>query len=295
MVPKTNITDNSVLKIVSLNVQGLNTPEKRSKLLLTMHRLKANVIFLQETHFRSNNTPKLSNAQYPTVLHATNPLHKTKGVSILIAKNCPFQIKDSLIDTDGRYLFIKGSLHNKTITLANIYAPNKHQVPFFRSVTNSLTTFQEGTLILGGDFNVPLNPIQDTSSGASTLPYTALREIKSLLKKLLLHDTWRTMNPDVKDYTFYSTPHNRYSRLDYIFLTQNDLPQIHHTSIEPMTISDHHPISLSLRLPRLTNMEARSLFTYRSLYHHGNRIQPTTFFPRKQPRRHLPNKQLGNP
>lgn len=252
MVSLTKDTNIPTLKIVSLNTKGLNTPEKRSKLLLTMHRLHANIVLLQETHFRSDNTPKLSNAYFPTALHATNPKTKTKGVSILIAKNCPFTITDSITDPDGRYLFLKGSIHNKTVTLANIYAPNKHQVPFFRSITEALTTFQEGTLILGGDFNVTLNPIQDTSTNSTTLPYKALKTIKSLFQRLLLHDTWRTLNPDTKDYTFYSKPHNRYSRIDYLFLTQNDLPLLYRTSIEPMTISDHHPISMTLQIPDTT-------------------------------------------
>lgn len=245
--------NSSLLKIVSLNAKGLNTPEKRSKLLLTMYRSKADIIFLQETHFRSNATPKLQNYRYPTAYHATNPLHKSKGVSILIARSCPFQITDSLIDVEGRYLILKGSLLNRKFTLANIYAPNLRQVPFFKKITNTLTTFQEGTLILGGDFNVPLNPIQDTSTGSSSFPYAALKAIKSSFKRLLLHDTWRTLNPNDKDYTFYSAPHDRYSRIDYIFMTQQDLSLLHQASIDPMLISDHHPISLTLKLPTTTS------------------------------------------
>lgn len=240
---------NPLVKLVSLNARGLNTPEKRSKLLLNISRSKADIVFVQETHFRSDAIPKLRNPYYPTVYHASNPLHKSKGVSILIAKRCPFQITDTLVDQKGRYLFLKGSLFGKTITLANIYAPNIRQVPFFRTITDLLTNFQEGTLVLGGDFNAPLSPIQDTSTGTSSLPYTALKTIKSQLRCLLLHDTWRTKNPDGKDYTFYSIPHNRYSRIDYLFLSQTDLPLLHQTSIDPMFISDHHPISLTLKFP----------------------------------------------
>lgn len=111
-------------KIASLNVQGLNVPEKRSQILQSMHNIKADIMFLQETHFKANCVPKLSNPHFPAALHATNMESKAKGVSVLFSKNCPFQIADSLLDEEGRFLFIKGSLLGKHLTLANIYAPN---------------------------------------------------------------------------------------------------------------------------------------------------------------------------
>lgn len=43
------------LKLYSLNVRGLNTPEKRSQLLSSLQREKPQVVLLQETHFRTDN------------------------------------------------------------------------------------------------------------------------------------------------------------------------------------------------------------------------------------------------
>lgn len=240
---------NATTKLVSLNARGLNVPEKRTQVLLSMHKLKADIIYVQETHFKTDSIPKFSDLRYPTAFHATNKQSKTKGVSILISKQCPLIIKDTLADEDGRFLFVKGSLFGKPLTLANIYAPNIKQVPFFRHTLQLLASFQEGILLTGGDFNVPLTPIQDTSSGASKLPFSALRAIKQCFQELTLHDAWRTLNPSTKDYTFFSNPHGSYSRLDYFFISQNDLPMLKHTSIEPMYISDHHPITMSLEFP----------------------------------------------
>lgn len=238
--------NNKSIKIISLNARGLNIPEKRSQLLLSMHKNKADIVFLQETHFRTSSIPKLSNYRFPTSIHASNNSTKSKGVSLLFAKNCPFHVTDTCIDSEARYLFVKGTLHGKRLTLANIYAPNTKQVPFFRSTLRKLTLFQDGILILGGDFNVPLNPLHDTSTGSSSLPYSALRAIKSQLTELSLHDSWRTLHPNEKDFTFFSTPHNRYSRLDYLFISQRDLPMLTTTTIDPMYLSDHHPISMTL-------------------------------------------------
>lgn len=237
------------VKIVSLNARGLNVPECRSQLLHVMHRNKADIVFVQETHFHTDATPKLQNYYYPTVNHATTPTSKSKGVSILIAKRCPFQLIDTLSDKEGQYVFLKGSLMGRKITLDNFYAPNSRQVSFFRNITTSLSAFQEGMLILGGDFNVPLDPLHDTSMGTTSLTFNALKSIRSHLQALLLHNTWRTLNPTGRDFTFFSAPHNKYSRIDYFFLSQSDLPVLDCTSIDPMFLSDHHPISLTLTLP----------------------------------------------
>lgn len=58
--------------------------------------------------------------------------------------------------------------------------------------------------------------------------------------------SWHTLYPNEKDYTFYSAPHNQYSRLDYLFLTQRDLPLLTAATIDSMYLSDHHPISMSI-------------------------------------------------
>lgn len=146
-------------------------------------------------------------------------------------------------------MFLRGTLHNLTYTIANVYAPNTKQVSFFRMVLYQLTAFQAGTLVLGGDFNVPLLPALDTSNGSSCLKFSALQAIKSSLTTLTLHDTWRTMHPNVKDYTYYSSLHKKYSQIDHFFLTQNNLTSLVEASIEPMLLSDHHPITMSLKTP----------------------------------------------
>lgn len=199
------------LKCLSLNVKGLNIPEKRTQVLSALTKHKAHFLLLQETHFCAKHIPKLSNHLYKHALHSTNPTAKTKGVSILISKHADFQLKDSLIDQEGRYIFIKGTYALKPITIANVYCPNDHQVTFFRQICDLLSTFQEGILLLGGDFNVPLNPNLDSSTGTSALPYRALRQIKLQLQNLTLHDSWRTMHPTDK-IIHSSPPHTKNTR-----------------------------------------------------------------------------------
>lgn len=66
------------------------------------------------------------------------------------------------------------------------------------------------------------------------------------LLSLTLHDTWKILFPREKDYTFFSHPRNKYSRLDYFFLSQRDFPLLSSAIIEPMTVLDHHTITMTL-------------------------------------------------
>ena len=71
-----------------------------------------------------------------------------------------------------------------------------------------------------------------------------------MLHSLQLIDTWRFLHPDTRDYTFHSIPHNRYSRIDYLFISQRDLHLVQEAHIGIQSLSDHAPISLTLDLGR---------------------------------------------
>lgn len=68
-------------KLLSMNTKGLNIPEKRSQFLREFHKQKADIICIQETHFKSEKTQKFYDKRFPLAYHATNSDAKTKGVS----------------------------------------------------------------------------------------------------------------------------------------------------------------------------------------------------------------------
>lgn len=234
--------------VISHNIKGLNIPEKRASLLRELKKGRPKFVLLQETHFRTNQIPRLTNTYFNRAYHATNDLAKTKGVTILLSKDNPFILTDRLSDPEGRFIFIKGKYGNGTVTLANVYFPNVAQVAFCQRVTHELKGFAAGTLIMGGDFNVPFNPTIDSSNGKSCITYRALKTIKRYLNSLQLVDSWRFLHPDTRDFTFHSVPHDRYSRIDYIYISQRDLQKVKGAHIGIQTISDHAPISLDLDL-----------------------------------------------
>lgn len=80
-------------------------------------------------------------------------------------------------------------------------------------------------LIVGADFNAVWDPVLDRSNATSSREQgLATNALKSKASNLGLTDIWRSVNPSVKDYTFFSGRHKSFSRIDFLFAS----PQLFH-------------------------------------------------------------------
>ena len=111
-----------MFKALTLNVQGLNFPMKRKKVHSFLATSRADVVALQETHFKSGDAYRFQSRYYTTQYHATSR-NKTKGVAILISEHFPLKIDETIIDEEGRYVMVRGSCRVDLLTIASIYAP----------------------------------------------------------------------------------------------------------------------------------------------------------------------------
>ena len=81
------------------------------------------ICYLQETHFRPQETYRLNTRGWKNKFHA-NGRQKKAGGAILISDKIDLKIKKITRDKEGHYIMIKGSIQEKGITVVNIYAPN---------------------------------------------------------------------------------------------------------------------------------------------------------------------------
>lgn len=72
------------------------------------------------------------------------------------------------------------------------------------------------------------------------------RTFGNVCKDLGLADIWRELHLKDRNYTFYSHPHNSYSRLDYFFAPSDCIHQVKSCCIGPIVLSDHSPVYLDL-------------------------------------------------
>ena len=174
---------------------------------------------------------------------------KSRGVAILLHKRLPFTLEKCIKDNEGRYVIISGFLFGERLILGCIYSPNTFEASFYSKLLADLSSNTSPLVILGGDMNACLEPELDQRPVKSTCPSRMAKATKALCCDLNLYDTWRILNPKMKDYTFFSRPHNSFSRIDYFFTSRQVLDRVRTCSIKAMALSDHSLVGLELTPP----------------------------------------------
>lgn len=94
------MTSRISLRIVSWNIKGLASAVKRSKVLSHLKRLNSDIVFLQETHTRTNDQTRLKCPWVAEVFHSSFS-SKARGVAVLIGKSVSFEKTKVISDKAG--------------------------------------------------------------------------------------------------------------------------------------------------------------------------------------------------
>ncbi len=112
--------------VISWNVNGLNSPVKRTKCLDYLHRKRADIALIQESHFRASDVTRCQNRHFK-IIASSSHTNASRGVIILQNRRFPFLIEKSGGDEYGWivYIYASGSWNNLKIVFVSVYAPNK--------------------------------------------------------------------------------------------------------------------------------------------------------------------------
>jgi exonuclease III len=100
------IGSNNYFSLISLNVNGLNSPIKRHRLTQWLHNQDPTFCCLQETHLREKYRHYLRVKGWKTLFQA-NGLKKQAEVAIVISNKIDFQPKVIKKDKEGHLILIK--------------------------------------------------------------------------------------------------------------------------------------------------------------------------------------------
>ena len=136
---------------------------------------------------------------------------KKAGVTILLSDKIDFQIKAVKRDKEGHYIMIKGSIQEEDITIINIYAPNIGAPQYARQMLTRMKGDINTTIV--GDFNTPLTPMDRSTKQKINKETQTLHDT---MVQLDLTDVYRTFHPKTINFTFFSSAHGIFSRIDHI-------------------------------------------------------------------------------
>ena len=103
---------NTFLSIITLNINGLNTPVKRQRVADCIKKKEPTICCLQETHFRAKDTYKLKVRGQKKIFH-TNGNDGKARVPMLISDKIDFKTMAKKKDKERFYLMIKGSIQEE--------------------------------------------------------------------------------------------------------------------------------------------------------------------------------------
>ena len=126
---------------------------------------------------------------------------------------------------------IKGSIQEEDITILNIYTPNIESPQCIRQLLTTL----KGQI----DSNTPL-PAKDRSSRQKINKET--QALNEALDQMDLIDIYRTFHPKATEYTFFSSAHGTFSKIDHILGYKSSLSNFKKIEIISSIFSDNNAV-----------------------------------------------------
>ena len=98
-------------------------------------------------------------------------------------------------------------------------------------------------IVIVGDFNTPLTPM-DRSTKQKISKET--QSLNDTMDQLDLIDIYRTFHPKTMNFTFFSSAHRTFSRIDHILGCKSSLDKFKKIEIIPSIFSDHSVVRLDV-------------------------------------------------
>ena len=153
------------LRVISMNCNGLNDDVKRNAVFTKLKMSGEGIFLLQETHSTAAIEQKWRNEWGSNSVYFSHGESNSRGVAIVITKHYEANVLNIQCDNEGRIIVIDIERYGTTCTIGNIYAPTRNfereQQRVFRNFTEILEIMTNDHYILGGDFNLYLNPRLD--------------------------------------------------------------------------------------------------------------------------------------
>ena len=143
----------------------------------------------------------------------------------------------------------KGSIQEEGITIINIYVPNIGARQYIRQTVTDIKGEMDSNTITVGGFNTPLTPMDRLSKQKINKETQILNDP---LDEMDLFDIFRTFHPNVEEYTFFSSPHGTFARIDHILGHKSNLSKLKKIEIMPRLFSDHNAMRLHINYKKKT-------------------------------------------
>ena len=166
-------------------------------------------------------------------------------------------------------IFIEATIQDHRYKICNIYAPNifVEQKHFFKTLYDILNnnTDENDKLIIGGDFNLVVDPVLDKKGGAAFAKKDITKLIQDLCVECHVIDIWRIKHPEERAFTWRNPKASISCRLNFWLISDSLQDYVENVKKVPCIKSDHSAVSLHLKeLENSTEMRGRGYWKLNS-------------------------------
>ena len=236
----------SYITFCSMNCWGLGDCKKRKDVFNYLRSKRFSVYFLQDTHFVKDKE-LLIRAEWGFEGIFNCNSSQSRGVAILLNNNFEFKIHSIFRDNNGNLLIVDLTICNQRLTLVNIYGPNTDNPSFYKLILQRLKLLNNTSHILGGDWNLALNPYIDTHKYVNVNNPNAREVVLEIISELDLVDIWRDYNPELQKYTWRRNTPLKQARLDFFLISNSLYSFAVNSDIHCGYRTDHSMLSLKFK------------------------------------------------
>lgn len=237
------------IRIASLNVNGARECVKRTLIHNTMNQKQLDVLLLQETHSDTANVDEWMK-EFKGLSFFSHKSSLSGGVAILFSKRftpCSTEMEEVV---KGRLLKIRAKVENHIFIFICAYAPTlpTERMSFLYTLCETLYKCKgEEQLFLGGDFNCAESNLDRNHVEPHLL---SRKRLIQMIETNDLCDVWRSLNGNLKQYTWAHARDNRLSlaRLDRFYCFKHHLSTFKNCFIIPVGFSDHSLVICTVTL-----------------------------------------------
>ena len=149
----------------------------------------------------------------------------------------------SLLCFECRNFSFKIWAKEEDITIINIYAHSIGAPQYVRQMITSMKREINKNTIIVGDFNTSLTPMDRPTKQKINKETQTLNDT---MDQLDLIDIYRRFHPQIINFTFFSSAHGTFSRIDHILGHKYNLGKFKKTEIIPSIFSYHNAVRLDV-------------------------------------------------
>ena len=158
-------------------------------------------------------------------------------------------------DPEGHFIILKGRIHQEDINIVNIYAPNIGAPKHIKKILEDFKKDIDSNTIMVGDFITPLSKMDRSSKQNINKDIVALNKA---LDKVDLTDIYTAFHPKEAKYTFFSTVHGTFSKIEHMIGHKTSLNKFKKIEIISSIFSDHKGLKLETNLKEKTPKRSKT-------------------------------------